>query len=121
LILLGKLLRFAALAVALLAAGPVVAGERARKPDGASVQTVGHGTPAPSFDFTTRKHRHAASLEEFLAVDDDSDEYAKSPAVVAPDITWYTTVAERQPRFYRVAPPSHWPRAAPSTGPPPRA
>jgi hypothetical protein len=121
LILLRKLLRFAALAVALLAGGSAFAGERARKPDEPAVQTIGHGTPAPAVDFTTRKHRHAASLEEFLAIDDDSDEYAKSAAIVAPDITWYTTVAERQPHLYAVAPLSHWPRAAPSTGPPPHA
>jgi hypothetical protein len=121
LILLGKLLRFVALALALLAAGPVAAGELAYKPDGAAIKTIGHGTPAPLVDLTTRKNRHAASIEEFLAIDEDSDEYAKALAIVAPDITWSTTIAERQPRLYGVTPISHWPRAAPSTGPPPHA
>ena len=35
--------------------------------------------PPRSGDLVTRKQRHAASLEEFFAIDDDSDQYHKAP------------------------------------------
>jgi hypothetical protein len=72
-------------------------------------------------DLVTRKqHRRAASLEEFFAIDDDSDQYTPSSArIVAAAFTWSVPLAVPcSPVRYRDALPSHRPCAGTQTGPP---
>jgi hypothetical protein len=87
---------------------------------GAAVLASHERDGRPAVDLVTRKQRHAASLGEYFAVDDDAEQYAQSPpqvAVVRGRSTWVTPRSE--PRLcYREPLPSHRPCAAPSTGPP---
>jgi hypothetical protein len=71
-------------------------------------------------DWVTRKQRHAATLEEFFAIDDDSDQFAKPPlSLVAPALDGFTQIDERERAArYREARPNHRACAAPPTGPP---
>jgi hypothetical protein len=71
-------------------------------------------------DFITRKHRHAASLEEFFAIDDDSEQHFNSlPRGLAPALARYAVFVEpRAVSRYREWRPSYRPSAAFPTGPP---
>ncbi len=73
-----------------------------------------------AIDLVTRKQRHATSLEEYFAIDDDGEQYAQSPpqlAVVSGRPTPVTPRTEPHP-CYREPLLSHRSCAAPSTGPP---
>ena len=115
------LFRAFALLVAVWAAGPAIAGDVSWKSDDAIVGAKEHGQPTPHFDLVTRKNRHAGSLEEFFAIDDDSDQYDQPPAPLVKIFTWYTLVADKPRAFHVQTPRHHWPRAALSTGPPAQA
>jgi hypothetical protein len=83
---------------------------------------VAHGrdaAPGQSGDFVTRKNRHAASIDEFFAIDDDSDQHARSlhAAVRTPDFA-PVAVERRNPPVYRGPRPDRRARAHLSTGPP---
>jgi hypothetical protein len=71
-------------------------------------------------DFIIRKHRHAASLEEFFAIDDDSEQHFNSlPRGLAPANARQLAFVERRAvSRYRDWRPSHRPIAAFPTGPP---
>jgi hypothetical protein len=80
-----------------------------------------HGRDAPSRagDIVTRKQRHAASLEEYFAVDDDPDQsLASSLALIRAKASARLAIAPSLPCRYRAPPPSHRACAAPPTGPP---
>ena len=118
---LGTLLRLLPLlsAIMLLAVQPL--GIRAPVPHDTIVASHEHDVlPPRQGDLVTRKQRHAASLEEFFAIDDDSDQYAKAPPGLAAMLARSWPVAERPrpPLCYREALPTHRPCAAPQTGPP---
>ncbi len=115
---LRNLFRIFALLVAVWAAGPAIAGDLSCKSGDVILGAKERGQPALAYDLITRKHRHAGSLEEFFAIDDDSDQYDQSPAPLAKIFTWYTLVEETPRTFHVQAPRPHWPRAAFSTGPP---
>jgi hypothetical protein len=74
----------------------------------------------PTVDIVTRKQRHAGSLEEYFAVDDDADQFVQSHSQLAVVIRESTPVVARPepPNCYREALPTHRPCAAPPTGPP---
>ena len=69
---------------------------------------------------TRKQHRRAATLEEFFAIDDDSDQYVSAAVrVLAATSAWSVPLAARcLPARYRDAPSSHKPCAGPQTGPP---
>ena len=117
-ILLRNLLPIVALLLALSPAVPACAGALTREPEKASVHAVGRGVPPASLDRFTRKHHQVLSLEESNAIDDDSDQSDNAPAYLVQNVTWYMLVDEPRPAVHRTAPPSHWPCAAPATGPP---
>jgi hypothetical protein len=105
--------------LALLLHAPTAAGKPLSSSDLASVGSFERGNPLPAVvDLTTRGQRHAASIEEYFAIDDDADQYAKWPAQAVPVTTAFTLVLELQPFVYGGVAASHPPRAAPSTGPP---
>jgi len=102
-----------------------------------TAQPLGNRTPAPhatvatsherdvlpprAGDLVTRKqHRHAATLEEFFAIDDDSDVYGSAAVRIAGAAsTWLVLLAAPRPSIrYRDALPSHKACAGPQTGPP---
>jgi hypothetical protein len=76
--------------------------------------------PHRAGDFVTRKQRHAASLEEFFAIDDDADQFSASAEhVIALAPTRAILFAVHQPSVhYGEPPPSHKPCAGLQTGPP---
>jgi hypothetical protein len=76
--------------------------------------------PPRADDLVTRKQRHAASLEEFFAIDDDSDQSPPSSVrIVLPALLRVMPLAApRLPACHPEAPPSHKPCAGPQTGPP---
>jgi hypothetical protein len=105
--------------LALLLHAPSAAGKPLTMPNIAAAEIFERSNPLPvAIDLTTRSQRHAASIEEYFAIDDDADQYAKWPAHVAPLTTRYTPVRELQPFVYGAVAPSHPPCAAPPTGPP---
>jgi hypothetical protein len=76
--------------------------------------------PPRAGDFATRKQRHAASLEEFFAIDDDPDQSPSSLVrIMAPALTRVVPfAAPGLPARHREPLPSHKPCAGPQTGPP---
>jgi hypothetical protein len=74
----------------------------------------------PAVDIVTRKQRHAGSLEEYFAIDDDADQFVPSQPQLAVVIRQSTRLVARPepPNCYRDARPTHRPCAAPATGPP---
>jgi len=118
LIRLHNLFPLIALLLALMPAAPATGGDLARQRGGSIVQAIERIAQVPSLDLATRKNRHAGSIEEFFAIDDDSDQDGKSPALPIQSLAWFVLVAEPRPATDRDALLSHWPCAAPATGPP---
>jgi hypothetical protein len=105
--------------LALLLHAPVAAGKSLSIYDVAAAESFRHDMPLPTaVDLATRSQRNAASIEEYFAIDDDADQYAKRSAYASPLTTPYTLVVELQLFFYGAVAPSHPPCAAPPTGPP---
>jgi hypothetical protein len=106
--------------LALLLHAPVAAAKQPSLSDVAAAESVKRGKPLPAaVDLTTKSRRHAASIEEYFAIDDDADPYAKWPAQAATLLTTpFTLVAELRSFVYDAVAQSHPRRAAPSTGPP---
>jgi hypothetical protein len=115
------LLRLLPLLAALLLLPTQPLGTHAPIPHESVLESGRHGAQPPaSGEFITRKQRHAASLEEYFAIDDDSEQHFVSQArVVASQIACHIEFAEPQPVLcYREWRPSHRPNAALPTGPP---
>jgi hypothetical protein len=77
--------------------------------------------PSRHDDLVTRKQRHAASLEEYFAVDDDPDQFANQLPRLACGFARCALVVAGQRQALpccRHVPLSHSPCAAPPTGPP---
>jgi hypothetical protein len=108
------------LLLVLLAQGPVGASEPAHPAESSLVRGADRDAhPSVHGDLTTRKHRHAASIEEYFAIDDDSDQYVKSAAALDAERPHYTILADRTALPPPLAVPrSHRACAAPATGPP---
>ncbi|MBM3528206.1 MAG: hypothetical protein FJX62_08945 [Alphaproteobacteria bacterium] len=71
--------RLLPLLAALLVFAPQPAGKPAGVPGETSVALLGRDSlPAAFGDFITRKNRHAGSIDEYFAIDDDADQYAGS-------------------------------------------
>jgi hypothetical protein len=118
---LGALLRLIPLVAAalLLTAQPL----DWRVAAGADAVVTGIEREAPqrsAGDFVTRRHRHAASVEEFFAIDDDADQFSASAEhviVPAPTSAIRFAVYQAATHFGEI-PPSHRPCAGSQTGPP---
>jgi len=114
-----------ALLLVLLTQAPATASEQIQPIDSSLVQGPDRDAhPADHGDFTTRKNRHAASIEEYFAIDDDSDQYAASPAQLDWEFPSYIVLADRSASLPVLAlPRSHRACAAgrqfadPGTGP----
>jgi hypothetical protein len=105
--------------LALLLHAPIAANAPLSIFEPASVESFERGNPLPSAgDLITKKQRHAASIEEYFAIDDDADQHAKWPERAVALSTPFTLVGELQPFVYSGVAPSHPPCAAPPTGPP---
>ena len=74
--------------------------------------------PPKLADHAARRQRHHASLEEFIGIDDDAEQYLKPLAVLLRPIVRPTSVAEPEAPSYCVARPNHRACAAYPTGPP---
>jgi hypothetical protein len=119
-ILLRLLLLLLLLSPALLVTAQPL-GARPLAPHGLVIASHQHDVlPPRADDLVTRKQRHAASLEEFFAIDDDSDQAPPSSVRFAVPALMRATslVAPPLRACHRDAPPSHKPCAGPQTGPP---
>jgi hypothetical protein len=110
-----------ALLVALLLAAPVAA-ESWPPVDGATathegaVQNVAQ--PAKLTDHATRRPHRSASVEEFVGIDDDAEQYLTSlPVLLTPSVL-PASAAEPVALLYSSAPRTHRACAAFPTGPP---
>lgn len=117
------LLRLVPALLAMLLCVPPSAAAEPRAPLDAGITTHGGAAhnlarPPKLADHATRRARHNASLEEFIGIDDDAEQYLKPLTVLLRPIVGPTFVVEQATVFYRTAPPNHPACAAPPTGPP---
>lgn len=112
-----RLLPFVA-AVLLLSMQPL--GVRTQAPHDAVVASFEREAPHRAADIVTRKQRHAASLEEYFAIDDDADEFsAPVGSIAAPYPVRGDRFASAGPcSGYSEPQPTHRPCAGLQTGPP---
>jgi hypothetical protein len=117
------LLRFLpALLAMLLCAAPPAAAELWTHVDAA---TAAHDGAAPSAahppnaaDHASKRAHHSASLQEFVGIDDDAEQYLLSLPVLLSPIGDPPFAAAPATSSYRAALPNHPACAAPPTGPP---
>jgi len=111
-----------ALLAMLLCAAPPAAAEPCMQGNGAIAARDGapHGLAhlPKTADHAAKRQRASASLEEFVGVDDDAEQYLKPQAVLVRPIVVATFAADQAISSYRVALPNHPACAAPPTGPP---
>src|SRR5262245_39097789 len=96
----------ALLTALLLVAAQASAGSLAQaQADAAYAPTEGLIHPAKQFDHASK--RQVASLEEFLEIDDDAEQYFKPPPILVRPVVGATLVAKPLPTWHRSALPSH--------------
>jgi hypothetical protein len=106
-----------ALLTALLCAAPASANPLVQQ-DATSTVKDGSVQLQKQADHASRRLRPTASLEEFYEIDDDAEQYFKSPPILVRLPAASALVATSLIARYRAALPSHRACAAYQTGPP---
>ncbi len=109
-----------ALLVALLFAATPAAADWSHGDAAVATSDTVHAAAQPlkAADHAIKRPRHSASLEEFVGLDDDAEQYLKSLAVLVRPIAKLTFASDPAAPGCRAARPSHRACAPFPTGPP---